>query len=276
MTFKPLDILSIQDEEIVILILGGIVLLILPSLIILSFIHFISKRKTQFSREKELMKSKFNEELLKSELEIREDELRYFARELHDNIGQLVSQLSMYHKFISNSFPEKSQEELKHGEMLINLLVSEVKRLSIRYEGKTVFENGLVNAINEDVLRLSKYSVIDIDTVIPESEFEMEFDCSVFVYRIYQELINNAMKYSNATKILIKLNKVGEENGELIIEDNGDGFDLNNIKSGFGISNIKERAKLINATVEFDTQLGIGTTIKLKFGLLKNKNEQLD
>jgi signal transduction histidine kinase len=256
-----------SDIELALLILGGIVLVTFPSLLIIVFLRINSKRKLKFEKELEFNRAKFKEELLASKFEIKEQELKYFAMELHDNIGQLANQLSMYHKSTIKFLPKESHEELKEVEKLISHLVSEIKRLSIGYEGKSVYDNGLVKAIGDDILRIANFTKIKFEVILPENEFTISYDCAVFVFRIYQELINNALKYSNATKINVSLTISPENIGELTIQDNGDGFNLDNIKNGLGVSNVRERAKLINAELDYVSHVGRGTNISLKFKL---------
>lgn len=259
--------LNADEIELVLLILGLTVLLSFPVLLILVIMRINSKRKLKFEKELAFNRAKFKEELLASKMETKEQELKYFARELHDNIGQLANQLSMYHKSAIKFLPMESNMELKEVEKLISHLVSEIKRLSIGYEGKSVYDTGLVKAIGDDVLRISNFSNIKFDVKLSEKEFTISYECAVFVYRIYQELINNALKYSNATKINISLTISPDNIGELKIEDNGDGFNLDNIKNGLGIKNVRERAKLINASLDYVTHVGRGTNISLKFKL---------
>ncbi|MFX9089428.1 ATP-binding protein, partial [Acinetobacter baumannii] len=87
---------------------------------------------------------------------------------------------------------------------------------------------------------------------------------NLFIYRLLQECLNNIIKHAKATAITVR---VSYDQGELTfsIEDNGVGFDVEmatGIKKGLGLENIRKRVALLGGSVEFDSVLNEGTTVK--------------
>ena len=97
-------------------------------------------------------------------------------------------------------------------------------------------------------------------------EFEIE------IYRIIQELVTNAIKHAKAQEIVIQFITDGD-NLNIIVEDDGVGFDPAKIKSnGLGLANIYERTKKLNGRFSIDSAIGNGTTIIFDIPLIKNAN----
>jgi signal transduction histidine kinase len=86
------------------------------------------------------------------------------------------------------------------------------------------------------------------------------------IFLIFKETINNAAKYSEGTFVDIQIAHI-DNDLQLIIRDNGKGFDVTKVQQGNGLRNIRERAREINADMGFETVIGKGTTLKLKLPL---------
>jgi signal transduction histidine kinase len=89
-----------------------------------------------------------------------------------------------------------------------------------------------------------------------------EIDYNIF--RIVQEFVSNAKKYSQCEKIVCEI-KSKKQKSQLIIYDDGIGFDQEKTIKGFGISNIHRRARMINAQISFESEPGNGTRLELVF-----------
>ncbi|MBV1922465.1 MAG: two-component sensor histidine kinase, partial [Flavobacteriaceae bacterium] len=83
------------------------------------------------------------------------------------------------------------------------------------------------------------------------------------VYRIIQEAVNNASKYANSTEISVTINET-ESHFNVIIKDNGNGFEIDKIKQGNGLSNIKKRAKDMNGLALISSEINKGTSINIE------------
>jgi signal transduction histidine kinase len=99
----------------------------------------------------------------------------------------------------------------------------------------------------------------------PRSERELGNAGDANVYRIIQELVNNALKHADANQILMQLTKTPTK-VLITVEDNGKGFDLNSLgkTSGIGIANIKHRVNYLNGTIQINAKPGDGTSVNIE------------
>jgi signal transduction histidine kinase len=247
-------------------ILGGFSLAIIA--ILLGFL-FYSKQKqktVQLQKENEL-----KDALLKIETQnkLQEQRLR-ISRDLHDNIG---SQLTFIISTIDNlKYGLKDQDE-----KIINKLTS----LS-GFTKETIAElRDTIWAMNKDEISFEDLKVRISNFIenaqIASNGIDFEFNCQeefapislsslegINSYRIIQESINNALKHAKPTKVSVEV-LFQNQFIEIIIKDNGIGFDEATTNFGNGINNLKKRAKELNGEIVVTSQLEKGTTIVLKF-----------
>ena len=130
---------------------------------------------------------------------------------------------------------------------------------------QTLIMDGLGAALKEFVSRINQGDKLRIEILLFEMDDRLSQIQEISLYRISQEWINNILKYSNATHISLQLTKDTKE-VTLLIEDNGQGFNKNKLKSntGNGWKNINSRTNLIKGEIEVDTNPEtIGTTFIL-------------
>jgi signal transduction histidine kinase len=110
------------------------------------------------------------------------------------------------------------------------------------------------------------YSHISVDKHISIEENEIPESLKTALFRILQEAMNNVAKHSKANLIRLILKKA-EGKIALSVEDNGEGFDLEKIKQGLGLTSMRERTELSGGVFEVESTPGTGTTIKASWGL---------
>jgi len=247
-------------------ILGGFSLAIIA--ILLGFLFFTKqKQKTaQLQKENEL-----KDALLKIETQnkLQEQRLR-ISRDLHDNIG---SQLT----FIISTIDNLKYGLKDHDQKIINKLDS----LS-GFTKETIAElRDTIWAMNKDEISFEDLKIRISNFIenaqIASNGIDFEFNCQedfapislssvegINSYRIIQESINNALKHAKATKVSVEV-LCKNQFIEIIIKDNGIGFDEATTNLGNGLSNLKKRAKELNGEILVTSQLNNGTTIVLKF-----------
>ncbi len=244
-----------------IVILG---LSIVVSLLIIIFILLRNRtrRKQELTnRDNEI---KLREAHINASIQSQENERKRFAQDLHDGMGQLISSLKLLLNSIdSNSTIETRVAVVTKSESIMDEMQNEIRGIAFNLMPQTLIQHGLIPALKEMSLRLNSTGKISITVAsfdMPERLPELH---EVSFYRIIQEWTNNVMKYASASRIEIQL--VGHDNEiNLTIEDNGNGFDSSFLESGKGNGwrNILTRLKLINGHVEVDTAPGrMGTTL---------------
>jgi len=242
------------------LIIFSIIAFFLALTVVLLFAIF-QKRKNKLLREQEIAKNRFREEIIEAEVEIREETLRNISWELHDNIGQMLTLAKIQ---LQNS-DETSGPIVEAAETIGSCLV-ELRSLSKLINPDTFKTLSLVDALKLEVERFNRMKYLEASLEYNEDAFDLDKKVEVVIFRMLQEFFTNTVKHSKATKLTVKVNYIG---GKLHIEarDNGVGFDANQMDAftGIGLSNIRNRAKLIKAQAEIISRKGEGTQFYLTY-----------
>ena len=240
------------------------VALIVVLISIFGLVLWIYKRKRyKVQIQHELEKALLKEEQIKAVINSQEKERKRFAMDLHDDFGQMISALKIHvSKFkgvaIESSMTEKSEE-------ILDSMYRSLKNIAFDLMPQTLFEKGLEEAIEELADQINAGGGIKMDFQSFKIQDKINDDQKVAIYRIIQELVSNALKYANASKINISITDL-EESLSLLIEDDGDGFDINAFKmgKGNGWKNIDSRLDLLQGEIDFDSIKGRrNTTISI-------------
>lgn len=225
-------------------------------------ISYLQKKKVQYILEKEREKAFYEEQLLRAEVEITDQNLKNISWELHDNIGQLLSVASMEAKMLM-------QKETLQGHQLSDIVnvigqgISQIRGLSKTLNSDMIQKLGLKNALENEIDRLERIGLLNTsltysDAVVIDSKKE------IVIFRMLQEFISNVLKHAQATELKIKVNE-NEGKVSIIASDNGIGFDIDKVEESNGLLNLKSRAKLIDAFYSLNSKIGQGTVMKLIF-----------
>lgn len=246
----------LHENEKILLFIFSIMLLVSMAMVFL-FVVF-NNRKNKLLRQRMEEKQKFEKELAESQVEIREETLRNISWELHDNIGQLVT-LAKIHIQNSDNDPQKVQESAD----IIGKALDEVRALSKSINPESIKNMGLIDAVNNEIERFKRMRLIKVNFEIIGGHREFENKEEIIIFRILQEFFSNTVKHSRADELKLKFQY---DNNCLMIscKDNGIGFETDSKFNGIGIINMKNRAKVINATLKILSKPGEGTELRIK------------
>lgn len=247
------------------LIAGTILVTVLVVFIIL-FVILYKKAQLKF----ELERQEFQQALLQTEVEIREQTLSNISRDLHDNFGQIASLVKIHLAMISKTeLKEEDRTRVEESVELVRDLIKEIRSLSTSLNSQNLAELGIVSMIENDISRIKRTGFIDIQLHYKPVHISIDPQKAIFLYRMFQEMINNILKHSEATKA-----SVGIESSAgtltLKVNDNGKGMPKQKLKNdqkgvfGNGLLNIKERCKIIGATYSIESYPNKGTFIEIK------------
>ncbi|UNY99783.1 sensor histidine kinase [Zhouia spongiae] len=207
-------------------------------------------RSRHFARQQQLLNEKYSQELLISQ----EKERKHIARDLHDSIGQ---QLTLLTKKIRDL-------KLENLLQLSQATLDEVRTVSRGLHPPVLDSLGITEAIRQLIFAFDeKYNIIfTIDINQIDGCFTKDQD--VNLYRFMQEALTNIIKHAQATEVIVEVKKKNK-NIEIVIEDNGIGFDHSHVftKQSLGLKTMKERIKILGGKLEMTTKPNIGTTIKV-------------
>ena len=227
-------------------------------------ISIVDKQDTvELKRKKEDVQEKL-ERLSFNLMEKQEEERRFFAKELHDEIGQGLTLLK-----IQQQLPEPDNQLIKN---VLTELIDKVRNMSLNLRPAILDDMGLSAALTWLAGRQKQFSQLAIKVSIPGSLPRFDDKLEISVFRIAQEAFTNIHKYSHATEALIKC-EMDSESLRLTIADNGVGFDVDAkfndaVQSqSLGLVSIKERAHLISAEINIFSTPESGTRIEVKVPL---------
>ena len=247
-----------DEKELALLVLVPTIVFIFISSGIVFLIYTYYKTKQQHLHDKQQAELLLIKELNRTKIEIQDETLTYIGRELHDNIGQLLT-VSKIH---SNSLLKEiaDNKKLIALDSALEKTMLEVKALSKSLDSSRIENFGLQNEIANEVEQINKLQHCQVDFDY-QGKIQFSTDCAIMLYRIIQEFLSNAVKYSQCRKILIQIH-CNPTSIMVTLHDDGHGFDISKIEKGSGLINMERRANLLNASdFFFDTQLGAGTTL---------------
>lgn len=248
------------------------IILALITLVALLFLWLAYRQRTkaykQQSKIHRIELEHINQEhkisLLSAMIDGQEKERARIARDLHDGLGGLLSGTKIMLSGDNTSFENKEQQTLINNIMdRIDQAVDELRRIARNMMPEILLKYGLAEALKEYCQSL-KRSGINITFQSYNYEDQLTKNKQVVIYRIAQELVNNAIKYAEANHILIELRQK-ETEISLLVEDDGKGFNIDKTdkSKGSGLNNVEARTVFLNGQIQIDSQQEIGTTFTL-------------
>src|SRR5579863_6152016 len=261
-----------QEYAIVTGVVITIIVFLLAGFFILVLVAYINQRKKKHIDEKKTMQLNFQQELLRTQLEIQEQTLKNISQEIHDNIGQVLSLAKLNLATIDVSKALRLQEKIDESKNLVGKVIQDLRDLAKSLNTDYVVQMGLARSIEYELELINKTELFKTSFRISGSVIRMEKQNELVIFRIVQETLNNIIKHSGATEITVLL-VYSPEIFELSIMDNGQGFNLEASpekyrgSSGLGIKNMQNRAELIQAHFTISSDSGRGTFTKLTLPL---------
>ncbi|WP_266367987.1 sensor histidine kinase [Tellurirhabdus rosea] len=247
---------------------GTAVLLVMAIFIIVFVAYYQQKQIRQQLAMKEMQETN-RKELMAATLQAQEQERRRIAQDLHDEIGTMLSVTKLSLNQLGRSIDADDQGSamfVQKTRSLLDETIANVRRISRDLVPTTLERFGLGSALEELAEKASQGDV-HVELTCPEKIASLPQSTSLMLYRITQELTNNAIRHGNATHIQIQLH-CEREALFLSVVDNGSGFDLDETlqdkKRGLGLRNIESRLSVVDGNVTFDTAPGRGTRVHVQ------------
>lgn len=260
--------MQLLDKEIIFALVAISSLLILFAGFIIIFVFIYNRKKAIHLKTLEDQKILFKEEALRAEMEIKEETLRHISEEIHDNIGQmmLVSKMNLNKMLLTHTGQEKRIEETRE---IIGDAIDALRDLSHSLHPDHLVKKDLVEALENELNRIQKTGLVITKMKVEGDPYLADVSQKIILYRMFQEIIQNALKHSNCTEIALNL-KYRKDHLYLIIIDNGEGFiipqSLEGEKNerGTGLTNLQNRAQALKGQLKIESEPGNGTKISIK------------
>jgi len=204
---------------------------------------------------------------------VREEEKVAIAREIHDDLGQILVALKidmglLKKNIIKTNTFSGSEDTLKEFDNIVNLIDKTIKtarRIMNGLRPELLELHGLVGATKEYLQEFEERNQISCTFACDISNMEINPQQSLAFFRILQESMNNIVKHAKATFVKIRLQKL---DNKLCMEilDNGVGFDINNSgrQDSYGMIGMKERVILLEGILDITSKVGHGTTVRVE------------
>ncbi len=235
------------------------------SVLVLSVIRDISERK---NAEFELMRRTQQLRNLASRLQsIREEERTMIAREIHDELGQVLTVLKIQVSLLANKLREDQKtlkSKIESVLKVIDLSVESVQKISAKLRPGILDDLGLVAAIEWQAQDFQEMTGIECICNLPKEDIELNETKSTAIFRIFQEAITNVARHSQAGRTEIDF-VLDSNNLILEVRDNGKGISGKEIggSKSLGILGMKERALILGGEVFITGTPGKGTKVKV-------------
>lgn len=259
---------SIPEKELVAIILYVSLFFIIVAVVLILFFYFSRKKIIQKELEKKDLVLQYQKEQLHAIIITQEEERKRIAQDLHDDISSKLNIVSLNsHLLTSPNLTEA--ETLEITDNIINLTTKalENSRKIAHNLLPPVFEKFGLNAGVEELCEEFESSKSVKVYYKNEIDFdEKDIDRHLHVFRILQELMNNSLRHGKATEIWIAF-KIIDEINTCNYEDNGKGFDAQNIENqkGLGMKNIDSRISFLNGTIKINSQINDGIAVMFTF-----------
>jgi two-component system, NarL family, sensor kinase len=258
---------STEPAEHLTIYIALILFAVLALALTIILLFFVSRKKiVQEKLEAQELKIKHKSDLIRYNIETQEQERHRIAQDLHDDVGSQLNLISLGLHRVQKLGSQIEKDETNSILLLTEGVIDRVRSLSHELLPPILEKFGLIAALEEIEFNYNKTKSIQLNfkTNIEHEEPIFNQTDRLYLYRICQELIQNALKHGHAKVIRISL-LVQDGNVHLSITDDGVGFDSEKISSGkgMGIMNIENRVEMLGGTLKMESKLHEGSSFDI-------------
>jgi signal transduction histidine kinase len=231
--------------------------------IVLTSLYLIRANRRLFAQLAAL--SEQRSDLAQKLIATQESTLRYISRELHDEFGQVLTAVGSMLGRAEKHTPEDSplRADLREVREIAQNTLNTVRSLSQALHPVMLDEAGLEATLAWYLPTVERQTGIAISYEKSGDAFPLSGATAVHVYRIVQEALNNVTRHSGSKQAWVRL-RFFPDSLDVEIEDRGAGFAAANVRQGIGLVAMRERAELVNGTIEFLHPSNGGTLVRLR------------
>lgn len=246
-------------------------------LLIVLFLWIFNKNQKKLSIQKEInlkqelsaFEDRHKLSVSKALIQGEEMERKRIARDLHDGLGSMLSGVKIH----LNQVKKENPETVNGVDALLDNSIKELRNISQNLMPESLLELSLEHALR-DLCAANSNAVTKVEFQYLIKKSKLPKNSEIMIYRIIQELLNNALKYAKASQVLVSCSQ-NKDVFFITVEDNGVGFDISDPKNknGMGLKNIKNRVEFLNGKLEIDSKLNEGTSAYIELNVI-NENQK--
>jgi signal transduction histidine kinase len=251
--------MAMENYKIVIGMIIAIIFFLLLGFFIFLLVAYYNSRKKKFIEEKMLLQAQFNEQLLKSQLEIQENTFNNISREIHDNVGQILSLAKVQLSIVEKSAGLKP-DLITVAKESISKALSDLRDIAKSLSTDRVQDVSLPDMTRHELDRINRAGLLEGRFKQQGEQHVIDEQKQLILFRIIQESLQNIIKHAGAHTTEIQF-EYRQEGITVTIQDDGNGFDAAAVSKGLGLKNIMNRARLVGGEASIDSCPGKGTTV---------------
>jgi signal transduction histidine kinase len=248
-----------NSEILLVYLIGTIGMLLLAGGL---FFFFIAYQKRLLQKQLELNRVVQNqqEEIIKNTIQSQENERKRIARDLHDEVGAMLSVVKLtVGRIEKKAEGGKAKELATETKTYLDDVILQVRRISRSLLPPSLEKLGLYFALEELANWVNKSDQLAIECWKSGEQFRFDSKQELAVFRIVQELVNNAIKHAEASHILIDI-RFAKQLVAVVVADDGKGFSPEDkMQTGLGLRNLESRSEMANAKFKMKSSPGKGT-----------------
>ncbi|TGD77154.1 tetratricopeptide repeat-containing sensor histidine kinase [Hymenobacter wooponensis] len=227
-------------------------------------------RQRQELQRQQIQQLEQEKVLLKTEamLQGQEEERSRLARDLHDGLGGMLSTVRLYLGALGGRvvLPDESARFFTQSVEHLDSSISELRRVARNMMPETLLRFGLVQALRDVCDATQQTGALQVQFQVHGLDERLDQRTEVVVFRIAQELLTNVIRHAQARSVIVQLMR-HDTQLQLVVEDDGRGFQPAAARAGVGLRSIQSRASYLNAHLDIQSGPGQGTSVTLEFSL---------
>jgi two-component system, NarL family, sensor kinase len=235
----------------------SLALLLLGAMVLFFFVMYRIRLNRSIKERKEL-ELRSIQTLLQTKIEIREQTLKDVSLEIHDNIAQVLSLAKLHLSSAQAVDTNQVNTRVSSAKDLLAHAIQDLRDLSKQLTAEQSAYFDLVKSSELLVDQVRKAGAHHVAFTVSGLPVEIPYPKGIILYRIIQELLQNILKHADASSIEVAMG-FDDTSVNVLIADNGKGFNVNQVFEGIGLKNIRERSALLGASVEISSLPEKGT-----------------
>lgn len=226
----------------------------------------------KLNAEAELVSHRIMQQKLITEaaIQVQEKEREEIGKELHDNINQILASTKLYLELALDGNLETLGDAVSKSHQNVTFIIEEIRRLSKKLVPPSL-DTTLAEAIRDLIDEIQAIAPLKISLRTDLDEKLLNENIKLMIYRIVQEQVNNILKHAAASQVEIEI-ETDEEKLDVVIIDNGVGFDTNKKSKGIGLRNIENRVRFYNGITHVISRPGKGCRLEISIPMQKIMN----